>query len=267
MRKNKIDKVYPDENKNLTRKGESIYYIGTLLFIAGSILLAFGAGSIIFYQINYNSETQVVLYTVLLIGIGLLLLSLGINLMVRQNKKSYYAIAFGTILTIISILLFYFNYETNWFYPIISYVLLLYLSGLILLLGNAFGNVTLWLIFNQPQAATTKEKVDMREYTDEEIAKDIDDAIKKSLQRAADEIQFNLADTKKLKVGSAAANSEFIVKVRDDMTEAHSLGQAINPGYREEWGVMGVDKASNQLAEALQHKPVKRKGFLSFFKK
>ena len=186
--------------------------------------------------------------------------------MIYQTRRGYFITALGIIFSMISIGIFILNYDTNWYYPTISYILITYILGLILLMGNAFGNVTLRLINSGSSAVITESKKQKYEYTDEEIARDIEEAVQKSLEKAADDIQFDLIDTRKLHVGNAAVDSETVVKVRDPIQETHSLNQTINPGEREEWGATGIDKVSDQLAAALQEPEYQRTSFFKTIK-
>ena len=247
----------------LSRRGETIYYLGTLFFVAGIILIGFATASILFFQIHYESEAKLITDTVTYMGAGLLFVSLGINLMLRQSKKGYFIFSTGLIFAIIAIVTFYFNYETNWFYPTISYILLAYLLGFLLLMGNAFGHVTLWIIRKNQgdeEVAVDQPKI---EYTDEQIQKDIDDAIKKSMNEAAEELDFDLTGSPSFKV-SSAADTETVVKRKDNMNETLVLQQTLNPGSKEEWGGTGVDKASSLLADTLNNETTQKKGFFGF---
>jgi len=266
MQRDKIQGNNIEAEKKLSRRGELIYYTGALFFISGIILLILGTISIMFFQIHYESDSQVVLNIVSFFGSGLIILSLGINLMIKQGKKGYAALLIGIIFSVFSIILFLLNYQKNWYYPTISYVLISYIAGLMTLMGNAFGSITVWLIRSNSPQATAKAKKIAREYSDEEIERDIENAVKKSLELAADELQFDLINTKPLKVGNAAFGSETIIKVKDDIKEAHSLEQTRNPGEREIWGGTGIDKTSDLLANALMEKPkIKRSRFKKFF--
>jgi len=252
---------YQDEG--LSRKGESIYYFGTFIFVAGIILLSMGAISIIFFQIHYESDILLIRNTILFIGTGLILISLGINLMIKQSRRSTSIFTTGLILALIASVIFFFNYGSNWIYPIISYVLLLYIFGFLMLMGNAFGSVTVWLLRNSPIVDSTKMGTPKHEYTDEEIQRDIENAMKKSLEASAEQLHFDFVNTRNLKIGKHSLGSETVVRVKDDMNESLTLKDTINPGATEKWGSTGIDKASIQLAETLQGKPPKKHGLFS----
>jgi len=258
-----VDNILKADEDRLSRKGETIYYFGTLFFVAGIILLAFASASIMFFQIHYESETKLIADTVTYMGAGLFFVSFGINLMLRQSRKGYFTFSAGSVFVVLAIILFYQNYETNWFYPTISYILLSYLLGFLLLMGNAFGHVTLWIMRKNQQSEEPGSTVVKTDYTDEQIEKDIDAAIKESIQHAAEELQFDLSDAPAFQVSAAA--SETIVKRKDTMDEAMVLQQTLNPGAREKWGGTGIDKASLLLEDTLNTESSNKKGFLSFF--
>lgn len=256
--------------KGLSRRGESIYYVGTVLFVGGLILLAVGFGSIIFYQIHYESEKSVIFNTILIMGVGLIVIALGINFMLNQGRKSHYVFSTGGILSTAAVILFVLNFQTNWYYPTISYVLALYLSGFTLLLGNVFGNVTLWLIHNSSEIKERTMAAIKREYTDEEIDRDIEEAVRKSIEKAGDDLQLDFVDSDRLRVGVSSADTESEVKIRDTMSETQMLKQTFDPGDTDEWGNMGIEKASSQLYDLLKEeqsfqKPSAFASFKKFF--
>jgi hypothetical protein len=251
------------QENGLSRKGESVYYLGTFIFISGIILLSVGALSIIFFQIHYESEVFLIQNTILFIGSGLIFISLGINLMIRQSKRGKYVYSLGLLFSASSMLLFLLNYQDNWFYPVISYVLLLYIFGFLMLMGNAFGSVTVWLLRNTPVETPTKIGTPQHEYTDEEIQKDIEAALKKSLEKSAEQLRFDYVDTHHLKIGKNSYGSETVVRVKDDMSEALTLKDTMNPGATEKWGGTGIEKASLQLAETLKGSNAHKQGFFS----
>ncbi len=266
--RNQDNKFLKTDEDRLSRRGETIYYLGTLFFVAGIILIGFSTASIMFFQISSISEARLIIDTVTYMGVGLLAVTLGINLMLRQSKKGYVTFLFGIIFAIIGIILFYLNFETNWYYPMVSYILLSYLLGFLLLMGNAFGHVTLWILrknmeYESPTGAPAKTK---HEYTDEEIQRDIDQAIKQSLQHAADELQFDITTQPNFKVSGGVA-SESIVRRRDSTNESTALQQTLNPGSTEQWGGAGIDKASSLLANTLNSDTSYKKKFFRFFRK
>ncbi|MFO8077396.1 MAG: hypothetical protein R6U21_01955 [Thermoplasmatota archaeon] len=265
MREN-INNLPDKRDERLSRRGETIYYFGTLFFVAGIILLAYASISIMFFQIHYESEATLIADTVMYMGTGLFFVAFGINLMLNQSKRGYIIFGVGSLLSIFAIIYFYFNYETNWFYPIISYVLLSYLLGFLLLMGNAFGHVTLWILQKNQEAVSEGllSKAQAYYHTDEEIQRDIDNAMKQSLHKAAENLQFDLSDKPAFKV-SAHASNEDVVRRKDTMNESMVLQQTLNPGTKEKWGATGVDKASMLLADTLKTKPAQKTGFFHHF--
>lgn len=258
--------VLPEKSHGILKRSGTVYYLGTLFFIAGIILIVLGVISVMFFQVHYESESGIVLPIVIYIGIGLMLIALGINFMIFQSKKGYIISLVGWILSVISIVIFLLNFESNWYYPTINYILVFYISGLILLMGNAFGNATLRLINPDVTRGGMKAEKITHEYTDEEIERDIDEAVKKSLFKAADEIEFDYVDTKKINIANMASDSESVVKVHDPMDESFKLNQTMNPGDREEWGGMGVDKVSMKLAEALEEPSYHKRSWFEIIK-
>ena len=266
--RNQDNKFLKKDEDSLSRRGETIYYLGTLFFVAGIILLSFASASIMFFQISSISEARLIIDTVTYMGCGLLAVSIGINLMLRQSKKGYVTFSIGIIFAIIGIVLFYLNFATNWYYPMVSYILLSYLLGFLLLMGNAFGHVTLWILrknqeFESPTGAPVKTQ---HEYTDEEIQRDIDEAIKQSLQHAADELQFDIKSKPSFKVSGGIA-SESVVRRRDDTNESMVLQQTLNPGSTDQWGGAGIDKAASLLANTLSNDSSYKKKFFHFLRK
>ncbi len=262
------NKFLKKDEDRLSRRGETIYYLGTLFFVAGIILLAFASASIMFFQISSISEAKLIIDTITYMGCGLLAVSLGINLMLRQSKKGYVTFFIGIIFAIIGIVLFYLNFETNWYYPMISYILLSYLLGFLLLMGNAFGQVTLWILRKNQDTeyVSRKEAKAQKEYTDEEIQQDIDQAIKQTLQHAADELQFEIAAKPNFKV-SGGLGSESVVRRKDNTNESMVLQQTLNPGSTDQWGGAGIDKAASLLANTLNSDTSYKKKFIHFFRK
>lgn len=255
-----------DSSTGLLRKGVSIYYIGSMFFVAGIALVALGSAFIMIYQIHYESPPDRILYTAIFLGTGITLVLIGINLMIRQTKKGYYIIGMSAFISSLALLIFVTNYLHNWYYPLISYVLGLYIIGFLVLLGNAFGNVTLWIIEKRPafEVAEGKEK---KTYTDEEILRDIEEATRKSVEAAASDLQYDVDITGHIKLGKSSPKTcGLITRVKDNIDEEIGLQQTFNPGATDKWGSIGIDKASSQLAETMTVKKVE-KGIFGGFKK
>jgi len=255
-----------DNSTSLLHKGVSIYYIGSMFFVAGIALVALGSAFIMIYQIHYGSPADRILYTAIFLGTGITLVLIGINLMIRQTKKGYYIIGMSAFISFLALLLFVTNYMHNWYYPLISYVLGLYIIGFLVLLGNAFGNVTLWIIEKRPEFEFGERK-EKKTYTEEEIQRDIEEATRQSIEAAASDLQYDMDITGDIKLGKSSPKTcGLITRVKDNIDEEIGLQQTFNPGATDKWGSIGIDKASSQLAEAMTEKKVE-KGFFGGFKK
>lgn len=253
-----------DNSTSLLSKGVSIYYIGSMLFVAGIALVALGSAFIMIYQIHYGSPADRILHTTIFLGTGITLVLIGINLMIRQTKKGYYIISISTIVSALALLLFVTNFLHNWYYPVISYVLGLYIIGFLTLLGNAFGNVTLWIIEKRPEFSVIEGK-ERKTYTDEEIQRDIEEATRKSVEAAASDLIYDVDITGDIKLGKSSPKTcGLITRVKDNIDEEIGLQQTFNPGATDKWGSIGVDKASTQLAEAMMEKKTEKKRFGGF---
>jgi len=242
-------------DSHLFRRGVPVYYIGSMLFAVGISLIGLGTALIMIFQLHYSSDPQEILYTVLSLGTGITLIMLGINLMIRESLRGYIIVGISAILSTIAIVIFYTNYLSNWFYPLIGYVFGVYVISFLILMGNAFANVILWIMEKTP-ATSGKVQEQSRIYTDEEIQRDIDEATKRAVELAAANLQFE--------IDSIPENSRFdklvmgvrghITRVKDDITEAVALTQTIHPGSTEKWGSIGIDKASEALAKTVTQK-------------
>ena len=179
----------------------------------------------------------------------------------RQTKYGKYIMTVSSFMSLIAILIFILNYYNNWYYPVISYIIAFYVIGFSMLLGNAFANITVWMIHGKPEIATIggdKAKI----YTDEEIQQDIEEATRKSMELAASELQFEIGDTGNIKVGKAFYKSRgTVTRFKDDIDESLTLKQTITPGDTEKWGSIGIDKDSMQLAKTLEEKTTEKRRF------
>ena len=176
--------------------------------------------------------------------------------MIKQSKKGYYIVGASTFISSLAISIFSFNYLHNWYYPIVSYVLASYIIGFLTLLGNAFANVTLWIIENKPGfEPELMEEKSGKIYTDEEIQRDIEEATRKSIEAAASKLEFDILDTDGIKLGKSSPKIRgYVTRTKDDIGEIRNLQKTVNPGTTEKWGSIGIEKASTQLAEAVLQK-------------
>ncbi|MFO7677794.1 MAG: hypothetical protein R6V50_05375 [Thermoplasmatota archaeon] len=265
MQNDSVNAEFNDSDK-LSSRGASIYYLGSAVFAAGIVLIILGSSLVMFYQLHYGSEAMQIFHTILSISIGIILLLVGINLMIRQTKKDYAIIIASIFFSSLAIYLFYTNYLNNFYYPLVSYIYGLYVLGFLLLLGNAFASVIVWIIGNKSVYQTTlKEKSHL--YTDEEIQRDIEEATQKSIESAVNELQFELEELPKdIIVGKTVPKSAGVeIRVKDDMHEVLSLSHALGPAATEKFGSFGIEKASLQLAKTIS-KENQKKGFFKRFK-
>lgn len=255
-----------EESNQVLHRGKSIYYIGSMFFVAGIALLILGSAFIMIFQLHYNSEPEQIFLTTIFMGTGITLILIGINLMIKQSRKGYGIVGTSTIISSIAIIIFSFNYFNNWYYPIISYVLALYIVGFLTLLGNAFANVTLWIIENRSGVEHNfMEEKTTRIYTDEEIQRDIEKATRKSLEAAASQLEFDIFDSGDIKLGKSSPKLRgYVTRIKDDIDEVKNLQQTVNPGSTEKWGSVGIEKASMQLAEAITQKENEDKQYKGF---
>ena len=219
-----------DENllsPRLFCRGIPLYYVGSMVFAAGIALIVLGSVLIMIFQLHYGSEPEKILYTVVSIGVGIPLILIGINLMMKERMRGYLVITASALISSVAIYLFSTNYLTNWYYPLISYILGLYVVGFLILMGNAFANVIIWII-EQRLEPSRKEEEKSRLYTDEEIQRDIEEATRKSIEAAASELQFEIEkmpEAKRFDREVMGARGH-ITRVRDDIDEAIDNNQS-----------------------------------------
>jgi len=258
----------PDENSMLSRlfcRGIPLYYVGSMVFAVGIALVGLGSVLIMIFQLHYGSEPEKILYTVVSIGVGIPLILIGINLMMKERMRGYLIITASALMSSVAIYLFSTNYLTNWYYPLISYILGLYVIGFLILMGNAFANVIIWIIERRLEPSR-KEEEKSRLYKDEEIQRDIEEATRKSIEAAASELQFEIEKMPEAKrFGKAVMGAHgHITRVRDDIDESFTLKQTMHPGTTEKWGSIGVEKASYQLANAIIQRDEEKGRFAKF---
>jgi hypothetical protein len=229
------------------------YYAGSSLFGIGIAILAIGISWIVFFKINYFSPREDILFAALFLGIAIVTILVGINLMMRQSRYGYGIVTLSTLLSFGALSIFAWKYpKGDWIYPLVSYVLISYIMGFLLLMGNAFANVILTIISSNSGTTVAgfepEPEVRRREYSEEEIEKDIDEALKSHLEIAAAELRFKEEDFADIKLGRAFRETPgTITRVKDDIDEVHWLKKAINQGDKEEDGSQEIDDISVQL--------------------
>lgn len=253
------------ESGGILYRNEFIYYVGSLIFGTGIASLFIGIALVMIFTLHSKSYPGEIILTTTLVAIGIALILIGINIMMRHTKYGKYIVIVSSFLSLIAVLIFVVSYYNNyWYYPLIGYVIAFYAIGFSMLLGNAFANITVWTIRGKTEIATSGEDKG-RIYTDEEIQRDIEEATRKSMELAASELQFEIGndDMKNMKVGEAFYESRgTVTRVKDDMDESLTLRHTINPGETEKWGSIGLDKDSMQLAKALEEQTTEKKRFV-----
>jgi hypothetical protein len=251
-----------EDSTKLSSRGASVYYLGSTLFVVGILLIILGSILIIFFQIRYGSEPEKILYTISSVATGIILVLIGINLMIKQMKKGYIIIIGSALFSSIAIFLMCINYFNNFRYPLISYIFVLYVIGFLALLANAFASVIVWII-GKGSDYQIKQEEKSRLYTDEEIQRDIDEATKKSIKIAVDELQFEIEEpTSDILIGKSASRIPGnIIRVKDNISEVLSLKKTLTPCETEKWGSVGIEKVSNQLAKTITHEKKKKSKF------
>ncbi len=192
------------QNRLLHRR-KLAYSIGSLVFGAGIALLAVGILFVIIFKIHYGSEPEQILISVFFTSIGVSLIPFGLNMMTRQTKYGYPIVCTSSFMSFLAIFIFTYTYPHRWFYPIISYTLALYAFGFLTMVVNAFVNVTLRMIKGDSESIELEERK-IKSYTDEEIKKDIEEALKSSAEIIASELQFKMDETDNIKLGRAFNN-------------------------------------------------------------
>jgi hypothetical protein len=260
----------PEDDVSSTRlssRGTSVYYLGSIVFLIGIILVILGSLLVVYFQIHYGSEPWQIYYTILSIATGLILILIGINLMIKQMKKGYAVIVTSIVIAGLAIFLFYMNYFDNFYYPLVGYIFGLYIVAFLLLLGNAFASVIVWIIGNKPEYVVTKEeKKPVKLYTDEEIQRDIEEATNRVVASAIDELQFDIEERPSdvLLSKSVSKIPSNVIRVKDNINEVISLKHTLDPGSTDKWGSIGIDKASMQLAKTMEIETKKFSKFENF---
>lgn len=251
------------KSSEILQRGELIYYLGSLIFGIGIALLFIGTAFVMIFGIHSESDPGEIVLTTIFLALGIALILIGINMMVRQTKYGKYIMIVSSFMLLIAILIFVLNFYRNWYYPIISYIIILYVTGFSMLLVNIFANITAWMLHGKAEIATSGEDKG-KIYTDEEIQRDIEEATRKSMELVADELQFEISNLENIKVGKAFYKSHgMVTRVKDDIDESLTLRQTISPGETEKWGSIGIEKDSLQLAKALEEQKAEKRRYIN----
>jgi len=263
--------LWMNEKTNLSEilnRDTLIYYVGSVVFAAGIALMTIGAATVMIYRIHYTFEPEKIFLAAIFMGVGIVMILTGINMIMKQTKYGYHIVTLSTCMSFVGLLIFSSTYPEKWFYPLINYVVALYVGGFLILLGNAFANVVLWMIHSKEETvAVADKKWKTREYTDEEIERDIEDATRKSIEAASAELKFRLGEgAGNIRVGKAFHTKRGdITRVKDEINEAKSLLRTINPQEKEKSGSAEIDSISMQLSAAMKN-PSVEKGRLGVLK-
>lgn len=131
------------KNENLNRKSMSHIIKRSGLFLLGLVLCLIGIGIPINKQLLLlNSDIHDKSMIVTLIGIGLPLIIAGIGLASRPKKIYVYLISTGILIDIIAIAFFNKSYPGDWYYPVVGWIFLSYILGIILLITIIFINIS-----------------------------------------------------------------------------------------------------------------------------
>lgn len=129
----------------------------------------------------------------------------------------------GAILALIGLALGAVNYPENWFYPTISYVVLTYIAGVVLLLGNSFANAVLNVMEGRP--VTTREEI-----PEEAIERDIERELSRVIESSHESVaEFRDVDTSDIKLESAFSEPKCkgeITELEDELSEHPTLRKA-----------------------------------------
>ncbi|RZN13513.1 MAG: hypothetical protein EF812_07490 [Methanosarcinales archaeon] len=241
----------------ILKHGSLIYYAGSAIFASGIALFAVGTAFIMMQKIHYGSEPEKIFLSSIFIGVGATMILTGMNMMMRQTRYGYHLIGAGTFASLFALLVFTYNYPQKWYYPLINYVLALYVVGLLVLVGNAFANVVLWMIEGKPDTVMRREV--QRIYTDEEIERDIEDATRKSIELSASELIFKEPYAKDVKYGKIFHEKRgTTTRIKDNLDEVTSLVKTVNPGERIKSGSAEIEGASKNLLDILRVGSVKK---------
>lgn len=116
-------------------------YSGSIIFILGIILCLWGVIQSYLLGINLRSPREEISKIVTMIGIGIPLIFVGMNITLKPTRRTVYLMVPGITLSL-ALALFYMNYMEKWYYPLVSVVSVLYILGILLLGGVLFANIS-----------------------------------------------------------------------------------------------------------------------------
>ncbi len=196
------------------------YYCGSLTFLFGIIIALIGIGFAISVKLTRYSDPSQIEFTYSFVGFGLTVALLGLNLMIKRRigYANYVTLA-GIFLCFLGLAEFVIYYPQNWKYPYITYVIVPYAGGLTLLVGNSFANAVLNLIESKP--------VISKEYTEEEIEKEVEKVISESMDKivrlSESGLKFKDVSIEGFKPSKAFFEKKDVVVSKDKIEEAEIL--------------------------------------------
>jgi len=168
------------------------FYFGSMVFISGIILCLVGLFFLVAYKINLtfhisNNVRVAIAMGSLGIGLPLVLSGVAINFSPKRNY-TYLTLLFGIVLSWISTIFGVNAYLANkWYHPLIGKVAIGYGFGILLLAGTSFAALVMYVIASKTTAYKTEELIkktkffeERKVYTDEEINRDIEEALSTS---------------------------------------------------------------------------------------
>jgi len=212
------------------------------------------AGIVYALSVHLTRSDPGVIVTYSSMGLGLSLILTGINLMIKEPKEyHYYVIGGGLVLNFVGVGAFLMLYPGGWHYPNVTYVAGTYVAGTCLLAGNAFANSVLNQIEERARQLFEKKAEDTQKYSEDEIEKEVQRTLERSLSESDGFSSFNLG-VKKEKydfiLGKALTDSEEKrIVVKDDISEVESLKLARSGKLK--LSDDGLDSASLLLAQAI----------------
>ena len=117
-------------------------HIGIIVFAIGIVLCFGGILYATIQQLNLhdpqnaNSIASVTAAT----GIGFLLIFVGPNMALRVERAYHWLLLFGSVSSFTAIIIFGMRYPGNWYYPIAGCVVVLYATGILILVGTIYFN-------------------------------------------------------------------------------------------------------------------------------
>ncbi len=183
---------FKNNNKKIKLNDECDSRIGFWLIISGIFLLLIGLVSILLFQVHYETEAMIIIPIVILISISIIFMALGVNWSHNKESKSRILTAIGLICTMSSMVLFVFNFDHNWYYPLISYIITFYILGLVLIMGTKVWNSLLsteW-IGEQLSTPINKRQMNTQPFMMNKNSEGVHQRL--SLLRAAEKVAENL---------------------------------------------------------------------------